>query len=345
MRYISKICALVMALAMAFALTGCGEDERHDSQMTAMDTVMSLTAYGSEGEAGLSAASSVITALDSMLDPERQGSTVYNMNHAGGGSTAVTGQIAEMLSVTSTVYTRTNGALDPTVYPLVKAWGFIDAQYRIPSDSEIESLLENVGFSRVTVSSLSDADSVLVSMPSGTEISFASLAKGCAAKYAIQAMAAAGVTSGIISLGGNVQTLGVKPDGSNWNVAIQDPENSSDYVGIISVGETAVVTSGGYQRYFIQNGVTYQHIIDPSTGRPAESDLLSVTIVCSDGTMADALSTALYVLGESGAKNYYETYGDFEMILVTDDGRTIVSGGLTDNFEANGDRTVEYVRR
>ena len=158
-------------------------------------------------------------------------------------------------------------------------------------------------------------------------------------------MAAAGVTSGIISLGGNVQTLGVKPDGSNWNVAIQDPENSSDYVGIISVGETAVVTSGGYQRYFIQNGVTYQHIIDPSTGRPAESDLLSVTIVCSDGTMADALSTALYVLGESGAKNYYETYGDFEMILVTDDGRTIVSGGLTDNFEANGDRTVEYVRR
>ena len=91
MRYISKICALVMALAMAFTLTGCGEDERHDSQMTAMDTVMSLTAYGSEGEAGLSAASSVITALDSMLDPERQGSTVYNMNHAGGGSTAVTG--------------------------------------------------------------------------------------------------------------------------------------------------------------------------------------------------------------------------------------------------------------
>ena len=89
-----------------------------------------------------------------------------------------------------------------------------------------------------------------------------------------------------------------------------------------------------------------RHIIDPSTGRPADTDLLSVTIVCEDGTMADALSTALYVLGESGAKSYYETYGtDFDMVLVTDNGRIVVSGGLTDAFEAYGDRTVEYVRR
>ena len=129
--------------------------------------------------------------------------------------------------------------------------------------------------------------------------------------------------------------------------AVQDPENTNSYVGILSVGETAVVTSGGYQRYFVaSNGTTYQHIIDPSTGRPADTDLLSVTIVCEDGTMADALSTALYVLGESGAKSYYETYGtDFDMVLVTDDGRIVVSGGLTDAFEAYGDRTVEYVRR
>src|SRR5699024_3719013 len=107
-----------------------------------------------------------------------------------------------------------------------------------------------------------------------------------------------------------------RPDGSNWNVAVQDPENTNSYVGILSVGETAVVTSGGYQRYFVaSNGTTYQHIIDPSTGRPADTDLLSVTIVCEDGTMADALSTALYVLGESGAKSYYETYGtDFDMV-------------------------------
>ena len=106
------------------------------------------------------------------------------------------------------------------------------------------------------------------------------------------------------------------------------------------------MTAGGYQRYFVaSDGTVYQHIIDPSTGRPAASGLLSVTIVCEDGTMADALSTALFVLGERGAEEYYKTYDGFEMVLVTSDGRTIVSGGLTDMFEPNGTREVEYVRR
>ena len=345
MRHIRRLSALLLILAMALALSACGEDERHDLQIVSMDTVMSLTAYGKNGEEGLSAAQGVINALDAMLDPERQGSEVYKLNHSGGTPLTVTGQVSEMLSVASEVYTRSGGALDPTVYPLVKAWGFIDAQYRVPSDSEIEGLMQNVGFGKVTVNSMSGGTS-LVTVPTGVELTFASIAKGCAAKYAVQAMAAAGVESAVISLGGNVQTLGLKPDGSNWNVAVQDPEDTNDYVGILSVGETAVVTSGGYQRYFVDSkGDTYQHIIDPSTGRPADTDLLSVTIICSDGTLADALSTALYVLGENGAESYYKNYGGFEMVLVTDDGRLVISGGLTDIFEAASGYEVEYVRR
>lgn len=331
---------------MALGLTGCGEDERHDAQIFAMDTVMSLTAYGDSGEAGLTAAEGVINALDQMLDPEREGSTVYNINHALGAGTSVTGQISEMLSVAQTVYERSGGALDLTIYPLVKAWGFIDGQYRVPSEGEITSLLTNVGFDKIRITSMSDTDTSLLVLPTGMEISFASVAKGCAAKYAIQAMAAEGVRSAVISLGGNVQTLGERPDGTLWNVAVQDPEDTNSYAGILSVGETAVVTSGGYQRYFVANdGTVYQHIIDPSTGYPVDSDLLSVTIVCDDGTLADALSTALYVLGEDGAIEYYEDYPGFEMILVTDDGRTLVSSGLTDAFEPSGDREVTYVRR
>lgn len=337
---------LALALVIALSLAGCGEDEQHDAQIFSMDTVMGLTAYGRNGEAGIAAAESVINALDSMLDPEREGSTAYSINHSSGSGAIVTGQVAEMLQTAATVYTQSNGALDLTVYPLVKAWGFIDSQYRVPSESEIESLLQYVGFDKVTITQMSDADGYRVTLPTGTELSFASVAKGCAAKYAAQAMAAEGVESAIISLGGNVQTLGTKPDGSLWNVAIQDPEDTNAYAGIISVGESAVVTSGGYQRYFVaSDGTVYQHIIDPDTGSPADTNLLSVTIVCSDGTMADALSTALYILGESGATAYYETYGGFEMVLVTDDGRIIVSGGLRENFEAGGDRTVEYVRR
>ena len=345
-RYIKRAAALLLAAVTALSLAGCGEDERHDAQIFSMDTVMGLTAYGENGEAGLAAAQNVINALDAMLDPEIEGSKTWSINHAGSAGTLVTGQVAEMLSTAGTVYTRSGGALDLTVYPLVKAWGFIDGAYRVPSDAEITSLLKNVGFDKLTMSAMSDSDSYLVTLPDGAELSFASVAKGCAAKYAAQAMAAEGVESAIISLGGNVQTLGTKPDGTDWAIAVQDPEDSNSYAGVLSVGEAAVVTSGGYQRYFTAaDGTVYQHIIDPDTGRPAESDLLSVTIICSDGTLADALSTALYTLGESGAVNYYETWGGFDMVLITADGRIVISAGVRDRFEVSGGRSVEYVRR
>ena len=117
------------------------------------------------------------------------------------------------------------------------------------------------------LSSFPASGSYSVTIPSYGEMSFASVAKGCAADNAIEAMRQAGVTSGIISLGGNVQTLGLKPDGTEWKVAVQDPANTSSYLGVVSVGETAVVTSGGYQRYFTDSrGTTYQHIINPTSG-------------------------------------------------------------------------------
>ena len=196
------------------------------------------------------------------------------------------------------------------------------------------------------MSAMSDSDSYLVTLPDGAELSFASVAKGCAAKYAAQAMAAEGVESAIISLGGNVQTLGTKPDGTDWAIAVQDPEDSNSYAGVLSVGEAAVVTLRRLPALLHRRRRDRIPAHNrPDTGRPAESDLLSVTIICSDGTLADALSTALYTLGESGAVNYYETWGGFDMVLITEDGRIVVSAGVRDSFEVSGGRSVEYVRR
>ena len=106
-----------------------------------------------------------------------------------------------------------------------------------------------------------------------------------------------GITSGLVNLGGNVQALGTKTDGSNWRVAVQSPDDTEDYLGVLSIRDKAVITSGGYERYFEQDGVTYHHIIDPKTGYPAENGLVSVTIVSSDGTLADGLSTLLFIMG------------------------------------------------
>ena len=170
------------------------------------------------------------------------------------------------------------------------------------------------------------------------------VAKGCASDNAIEAMRQAGVESGIISLGGNVQTLGLKPDGSKWTVAIQDPNNTSSYVGVINVGETAVITSGSYQRNFTDtHGKFYHHILKPSTGYPVTNSLVSVTIICTDGVMADCLSTAMFVLGETAALNYWRTYGGFEMVLITSDNRIICTSGLLEEFTlSNSNYTLSY---
>ena len=144
-----------------------------------------------------------------------------------------------------------------------------------------------------------------------------------------------GIEHAIINLGGNVQVLGTKTDGSDWRVAIQNPDSESSYLGVLSTADKAVITSGGYERYFEQDGHVYHHIIDPQTGYPSESDLTSVTIVCSDGTTADALSTALFVMGLDGAKELYRSGSlDFEMILY-DGIKVYVAEGIADSFSTN----------
>ena len=333
MRYTKPVC-IILSVVMALTLCSCSGEQPVKKQIFAMDTVMTLTAYGKNAEDGLNAAVGVINSMNDMLDPDNESSYTYQLNHANGKDVLVTPQIKEMLSTALDVYNKTGGALDLSVYPLYEAWGeFKEDTGRIPSDDEISELREKLGFGQTVITNFEGEANYSVRMPKGTEISFGSVAKGCASKYAIDAMRKSGVESGIVSLGGNVQTLGAKPDGGNWTVAVEDPNNTGSYVGTLSVGETAIVTSGSYQRYFIgSDGVRYHHLIDPSTGRPADNDLLSVTIVCPDGTLADALSTAMFVLGEDAALKYWRENGGFEMIMITKDNRILATTGLVEVF-------------
>lgn len=338
-----RIAAVMLCLCMLLPLTGCGESKMSQRQVFSMDTVMTLTAYGNRAEAGLDAAQSVIQSMDSMLDPELETSTTYAINHANGANVSVSGQVAEMLSTASTVYRQSGGALDLSLYPVIKRWGFTNGRYYVPTDDELAQDLSRKCFDKMILTSFPSSGSYAVSFPSYAEITFGAVAKGCASENAVAAMRNAGVTSGIVSLGGNVQTLGLKPDGSNWNVAICDPNNTSSYLGVISVGETAVITSGTYQRSFTQNNKTYHHLINPETGYPINNTLSSVTIICEDGTMADCLSTAMFILGESKALNYWRTYGGFEMILVNKDNQITCTKGLMEDFTLSNDSyTLKY---
>ena len=346
---ILRLTALLLALAAALPLSGCGESAAYQKEVFAMDTVMTLTAYGPKGEAGLVAGAAVIDSMESMLDPEKTTSVVYAMNHAGGAAVSVPGQIARMLQDAQLIYERSKklgaNSLDLSVYPLVRLWGFVDGSYYVPSEAEIASARAQLKFDQVVLNSFPSSGGYEVTMPADCELTFGAIAKGCTAAYVLAAMRNAGVTSAIVSLGGNVQTLGLRPDGSRWRIGIADPKSPDTYLGILSAGETAVVTSGGYQRYFTDaRGKTYHHLIDPRTGRPSDNSLLSATVICEDGAMADALSTAMFILGETNALRYWRSYGrDFEMILVTKDFEVICTSGLIEEFELdNPNYTLKF---
>ena len=338
----------VLSLSLVLILlSGCGTStdsgtsmEKQQKQVYAMDTVILLTCYGDCAEAALTAAEARLLELQADLDPEEEGGSVYRVNRNAGTFVPVSEDCYAICAAALEVRERSGGALEPAMYNLINAWGFIADDFRVPSDAEIFGLLAEIEACEITL----DSDSLSVRVSEGCQISFGAVAKGYSAQAALEAMAQAGAEYAIVSLGGNVQTLGeTKPNGASWKVAVTDPEDPGDYLAMLTLGEKAIVTSGGYQRYFEQDGVTYIHILDPETGYPADSGLTSVTIVCEEGVEADALSTAMFVLGEEKALDYWRTYGGFEMILVTEDRRVIVTPGLTDCFEEDADYLYEYL--
>ena len=151
-----------------------------------------------------------------------------------------------------------------------------------------------------------------------------------------------------LNLGGNVQTIGSKPDGSAWIIGIKDPKNPDTAMMGLSVNNQAVVTSGGYERYFEQDGHTYWHIMVPATGHPAKSGLLSVTVVGDKGGICDALSTSLFVMGLDNAYDLLAESDDFEAVVVATDGSVYITDGLKDKFSlAQGyeDTSVKILTR
>lgn len=338
-RTISRILPLVLAVL----LSGCAgtpaapasqtdvpvsavPTEPQTATVFAMDTVMDLTIYGDAsllGEAERTIAS--LEAAFSVTDPESEIAAV-NRN----GTAALGDDTLRLLTRALALCERTGGTLDVTVYPVVRAWGFTTGDYRVPDPDELAALLEEVDYTAVRI----DGDRVTVG--EGMQLDLGSVAKGYTGDRVTDLFRNAGVTSAILNLGGNVQTLGAKPDGKPWRVAVNDPLGNG-YAGVVEVTDKAVITSGGYERYFVEDGTVYRHIIDPADGYPVDNGLLSVTIIGDEGVLCDAFSTALFVMGADRAAEFWRTSDDFEAILLTEDGEILVTEGIAADFEPLGD--------
>lgn len=345
-----RLCA--GAVLLLSLLTACGSDPAEtavsEAQVFAMDTVMDLRAYGDAGETAVNQAQEEIYQLEAELSRTREDSQVTALNDAGGAPMEVGSDLAALLTSALEYSQETGDAFDITVAPVASAWGFTTDQFRVPSQTELDDLLTRVDDSRIQVEMT--ADGAVVTLGAGQTIDLGGIAKGYTSDRIAQIYAANGVTHGLISLGGNVYVRGTKPDGSAWKIGVQDPAQAQDTtanVGVLQLEDAFAVTSGGYQRYFEQDGKVYHHIIDPSTGYPADSGLLSVTVVApagtetegaGSGTMCDAFSTALFVMGEEQALDFWRTSDRaFDLVLITSDNRVVVTDGLKDRFSGAKD--------
>ena len=329
-------------LSAAFLLTGCSgapAQEPESATFFAMDTAMDFTVYGDA--ALLDEAETLIGSLEEQVSVTDEHSDIYAIDHTGSGS--LSGNAAELMAQALELCRRTNGELDLSVYPIVRAWGFTTGSYQIPDEETIQSLLPLVDYTQIQY----DAATGVVTLPEGMEIDLGSVAKGYAGQLAAQMLREHGVQSALLNLGGNVQTVGTKPGGFPWQIGIKDPQGE-DAMMVLSVEDQAVVTSGGYERYFEQDGQTYWHIMDPSTGHPADSGLISVTIVGDEGVVCDGLSTALFVMGLEKAADLWVQSCDFEAVFVTASGEVYITEGLRDHFaltERYADTPVSVIER
>lgn len=321
-------------------LSGCGAPQKNEKTIYAMDTVMCIRAYGEHAEAGIRNAEDIIFSLDNRFSVTNPDSEISRLNKSG-TLTGASEDLVKILSVAESACKDTDGAFNICIYPILRAWGFTTGTYHVPDSETLTELLTHIQNANITT------DDSNISLYPGTEIDLGGIAKGYACGAAAQALQNAGVTSALLDLGGNIQAIGQKPDGSPWHVAVRDPQSDGS-ICTVAAQNISLVTSGSYQRYFEENGVRYHHIIDPKTGQPAQSGLLSVTIVCADPTLADALSTALFVMGEDSALDYWHSCdARFEAIFVTEDNRVVITKGLSEritNAVAPG-YTYEYVDR
>jgi len=330
-----------MLSALLF-LTGCSAEsspEPVQGTFFAMDTVMDFTIYGESGL--IDQSESLIASLESLVSVTDANSELYAINQTGSGT--LTGKASSLMEQALELCRRTGGALDISVYPIVRAWGFTTGSYQVPDEAEIQALLPLVDYRKIQY----DAATGTVTLPEGMEIDLGSVAKGYAGQLAAQMLRNSGVESALLNLGGNVQTVGAKPDGSPWQIGIKDPKGE-DAMMVLSIADQAVVTSGGYERYFEQDGQTYWHIMDPFTGHPADSGLISVTIVGDEGVVCDGLSTALFVMGLEKAADLWAQSGDFEAVFVTAFGEVYITEGLRDHFaltERYADTPVSVIER
>lgn len=319
----SGIVFSLVAIAILGVLVFCITCNSGETRATGfyMDTYVECTLYGrNSGEAKVRI-ENMLDELDRLFDVTNQDSDVSKINAGAGEFVEVSEHTSYVISEAKKIGELTGRALDITIYPVVKAWGFTTGENRVPGPEELSTLVKTVDVSQI------ETDGNFVKIPEGFMIDLGSVAKGYASNLLRDLCKNAGVKRAIIDFGGNIVCIGSKSVGKDWHIGIQSPYEDRNVPAYVSVSDKAVVTSGLYERFFEKDGVRYGHIMDPFSGYPVDNGLVSVTIIADDGLLADSLSTAIFVGGEELAVKLRDTL-DFEYVLFYGHGDVKVSDDI-----------------
>lgn len=310
-------------------LCGC-RAEKKESPITksgfALDTFITISIYDSKDTALLDECFAICDAYEKQLSRTITDSDICRINAAEGQPVRISADTIDLLQKGIDYGELSDGRFDITIAPISGLWDFTSGKTVIPDESTIRAALPVISYKNIVI----DKENQTVTLKNtGTSIDLGGIAKGYIADQIKQYLLTKGVTSAIIDLGGNILTVGLKPDGSEFHIGIKEPfSKTGNVLTGVHVQDKSVVTSGTYQRFFRHNGVLYHHILNPKTGYPAQTDLCSVTIISDYSVDGDALSTICVLLGQKEGLSFIESLPNVEAAFVTTDNELYYSSGM-----------------
>ena len=323
---------ILLLITLVFCLTGCKKIEYPVSDTDfLLNTVSTIDIYAYEGDEDpaviIDECFDYIRELEKILSRTVKNSDIAMLNKVSGGTVSVSDETREVLEKSILYGELTDGAFDVTIARVSELWDFVSGEDIVPEENVIKEAVETVDYKNIKM------DGNNVYLENGSEIDLGAIAKGYIADKAAQFLREKGVTSAIVNLGGNNIVIGRNGERA-FRIGIQKPTaTTGEFSGVVNIEDMSIVTSGAYQRFFVKDGVTYHHILDPETGYPAESDIASVSIICETSADADALSTSCFILGVENAVELMDSLDYACAVIIDNSGDIILTDGAEKYFE------------
>ena len=326
------IIAIIIVFILIFIFT-TGKFERPEvvKSSYALGTIINLKVLGSKGEKAIEEAIEKLNYIDDKMSAFKEDSDISKITSKAGVNSETVSKDTYFVVKKAVEYSKIlEGTFDPTIRPLVKLWNIGTKEESIPEESQIEEALKFINYKDVI---LDESNNSIMLKHKKQALDVGGIAKGFAADEVRDIFYKHKIKSALIDLGGNIFALGNKDDGTPWKVGIQNPfKPRGEYIGILSVKNKSVVTSGNYEKYFIKDGERFHHIIDPKTGYPSQSKIISATIISDNSIDGDGLSTGVYILGIDKALKIIEAIEGIDAIFITEDKKVYKTSGIDKNI-------------